>query len=175
MQQELGWLLPLGTHFEVRLQLWLRLHLYLQLCPAPLLLRHLLRLRAPSLALLLVMLISFRRWRLPTTPDGSNGDGDGYGDGDAANDVFNWFSCCTSPAARCKPIPIHPNRRLSLPGSRAGRQAATAASWILSLSLFLSLCWGHLAMLQLATGNCLLRFATTTTTGFFLCHFGTGN
>lgn len=49
-----------------------------------------------QLALLLVMLISFRRWRLPTTLDD---------DSDAGNDVFNWFSCCTSPAPISSPPP----------------------------------------------------------------------
>lgn len=58
---------------------------YIPLRPAPL------SNRWPPLlyALLLVMLISFRRWRLPTTPD----------DSEVANDVFNWFSCCPSPIA----------------------------------------------------------------------------
>lgn len=96
----------LGTYLEVRLRLRLRLqlqlHLYLQL--PPLLWCLLLR-----LALLLVMLISFRRWRLPATPDGggsSSSSSEGNGDGDAANDVFNWFSCCTSPVTRCPSAPL---------------------------------------------------------------------
>lgn len=78
------------------------------------------------------MLISFRRWRLPTTPDGG-GSSEGNGDGDAANDVFNWFSCCTSPAARCTRHTLHstaplPHQQCTLTAaSLVARQPPAAA------------------------------------------------
>lgn len=103
---------------------------------------------------------------MPTTPDGGSSS-EGNGDGDAANDVFNWFSCCTSPVIRCPSHTPHPSHRaqhaLTAPAVHPNRRLSrcqAAASCCQAVGASVGATW-QCCNLQLATASSVCRRRAT--------------